>query len=160
MTTYKVGYFVGSIATASINRLLAQALVRLAPPELQLVEIAFKDLPIYGYDYDADFPPVAKTFKRAIAERRRRPVRHAGVQPLDSGRPEERDRLGESSVGAEFVLAQAVGRDRHVTRGNRHCHCATAASQRAQLLQLSGVRETHPRRTSSSNRVSSPRTVR
>lgn len=28
---YKVGYFVGSLATASINRMLAKALVRLAP---------------------------------------------------------------------------------------------------------------------------------
>jgi chromate reductase len=67
MRTYKVGYFVGSLATASINRLLAKALVRLAPPELQLTEISFKDLPLYSYDYDADFPPVAKAFKQAIA---------------------------------------------------------------------------------------------
>jgi chromate reductase len=68
MSTYKVGYFVGSIATASINRLLASALVRLAPPELELTEIPFRDLPLYSYDYDADFPPVAVAFKRAIAD--------------------------------------------------------------------------------------------
>jgi chromate reductase len=67
MPPYKVGYLVGSIATKSINRKLAQALVRLAPPELQLSEIPFKDLPIYSYDYDADFPPVARKFKDAIA---------------------------------------------------------------------------------------------
>ena len=68
MRTYKVGYFVGSLATASINRLLAKALVRLAPPELELTEISFKDLPLYSYDYDADFPPAAKAFKKAIAD--------------------------------------------------------------------------------------------
>ena len=67
MTTYKVGYLVGSLAKASINRKLAKALVRLAPPQLELVEIPFKDLPIYSYDYDANFPDVAKTFKQAIA---------------------------------------------------------------------------------------------
>ena len=67
MTTYKVGYLVGSLAKASINRKLANALVRLAPPQLELVEIPFKDLPIYSYDYDANFPDVAKTFKQAIA---------------------------------------------------------------------------------------------
>ena len=39
MTTYKVGYIVGSLATASINRTLAKALIRLAPPELEFVEI-------------------------------------------------------------------------------------------------------------------------
>jgi chromate reductase len=68
MTTYQVGYFVGSLAKGSINRLLSKALVRLAPPQLELREIAFKDLPLYNYDYDADFPPVAKTFKKAIAD--------------------------------------------------------------------------------------------
>ena len=67
MPPYKVGYLVGSLATQSINRKLANALVGLAPRELQLSEIPFRDLPIYSYDYDADYPPVARTFKEAIA---------------------------------------------------------------------------------------------
>jgi chromate reductase len=67
MTTYKVGYLIGSLAKASINRKLATALVRLAPAELDLAEIPFKDLPLYSYDYDADFPPAARAFKDAIA---------------------------------------------------------------------------------------------
>src|SRR5687767_14657054 len=67
MTPYKVGYLVGSLAKASINRLLATALVRLAPAELRMSEIPFKDLPLYSYDYDANYPPVATEFKDAIA---------------------------------------------------------------------------------------------
>ncbi len=67
MTTYNVGYFVGSLARGSINRLLARALVDLAPPTLKMTEISFKDLPLYSYDYDADFPPVARAFKDALA---------------------------------------------------------------------------------------------
>jgi chromate reductase len=67
MTTYKVGYIVGSLATASINRTLAKALIRLAPPELEFVEIPIKDLPLYSYDYDADFPAEGRALKRAIA---------------------------------------------------------------------------------------------
>ena len=67
MTDFKVGYFVGSLATKSINRLLAKALVGLAPKDLQMAEIPFKDLPLYSYDYDANFPPVATAFKDAIA---------------------------------------------------------------------------------------------
>jgi len=67
MSAFKVGYFVGSLAKGSINRMLAGALVRLAPPELAMTEIPFRDLPLYSYDYDADFPPVARAFKNAIA---------------------------------------------------------------------------------------------
>ncbi len=67
MTTYSVGYMIGSLARESINRKLAKALVKLAPSELVMTEIPFKDLPLYSYDYDADFPPVARAFKDAIA---------------------------------------------------------------------------------------------
>jgi chromate reductase len=67
MAGFKVGYFVGSLATKSINRLLAKALVRLAPPDLDMTEISFKDLPLYSYDYDASYPPVATEFKNVIA---------------------------------------------------------------------------------------------
>ncbi len=67
MTTYSVGYFVGSIAKGSINRKLARALAQLAPDALVLKEIPFAELPIYSYDYDADYPPVARAFKDAIA---------------------------------------------------------------------------------------------
>jgi chromate reductase len=67
MTSYTVGYFVGSLAKASINRKLAQALVRVAPSELRMEEISFGNLPLYSYDYDADYPPVARAFKDQIA---------------------------------------------------------------------------------------------
>jgi chromate reductase len=66
MAAYSVGYFVGSLATKSINRLLARALVRVAP-ELDMTEISFRDLPLYSYDYDAKYPAVATEFKDAIA---------------------------------------------------------------------------------------------
>jgi chromate reductase, NAD(P)H dehydrogenase (quinone) len=36
MAGYKVGYFIGGLVTKSINRLLAKALVRVAPQQLQL----------------------------------------------------------------------------------------------------------------------------
>ena len=67
MTAYRVGYLVGSLAKASINRRLALALSRLAPPELELEEIPWAELPIYSYDYDADYPPAGRAFKEAIA---------------------------------------------------------------------------------------------
>src|SRR5688500_12609928 len=30
-------------------------------------EVSFRDLPLYSYDYDADFPPPARAFKESIA---------------------------------------------------------------------------------------------
>jgi chromate reductase, NAD(P)H dehydrogenase (quinone) len=67
MSTLTVGYFVGSLARASINRKLANALVRLAPAELGMREIPIGDLPLYSYDHDADYPPPARALKEAIA---------------------------------------------------------------------------------------------
>jgi chromate reductase len=66
MTDYNVGYFVGSLSAVSINRLLSKALVRLAPPQLKMSEIQFRDLPLYNRDLDHDYPPVARHLKTAI----------------------------------------------------------------------------------------------
>ena len=68
MKTYDVGFLIGSQATKSINRRLANALFKLAPSQLKFREIEFKDLPLYSYDCDADFPEVAKKFKREIEQ--------------------------------------------------------------------------------------------
>ncbi|HTN62289.1 MAG TPA: NADPH-dependent FMN reductase [Devosia sp.] len=68
MTKFKVGYFVGSLASASINRKLATALVRLAKPGFEMNEISFRDLPLYSYDYDEDYPAIARAFKEEISK--------------------------------------------------------------------------------------------
>ena len=67
MQSYSVGYFVGSLSKDSINRKLAQALVKLAPKTLQLREIAYGDLPLYNRDFDANYPAPAKKLKDDIA---------------------------------------------------------------------------------------------
>ncbi|MEU7378595.1 NADPH-dependent FMN reductase [Streptomyces sp. NPDC042207] len=67
MTTYNVGYIVGSLATQSINRTLSKALIRLAPPDLEFNEIPISDLPLYSYDYDSDFPSEGRRLKTAIS---------------------------------------------------------------------------------------------
>jgi chromate reductase len=68
MSNFRVGYLIGSRAAGSINRKLAMALVRLAPPDLVMTEIEYGELPIYSYDHDADYPPVARAFKEALAK--------------------------------------------------------------------------------------------
>jgi chromate reductase len=67
MKQFQVGYLVGSLSSASINRVLSKALIRLAPPQLAFTEVPFRDLPLYSPDYDADFPPPARALKQALA---------------------------------------------------------------------------------------------
>ena len=67
MTTYRVGYFVGSLSSTSINRVLSTALIKLAPDDLQFTEIPIRNLPLYSPDYDADYPPEGIALKEAIA---------------------------------------------------------------------------------------------
>jgi chromate reductase, NAD(P)H dehydrogenase (quinone) len=64
---YNVGYFVGSLSSTSINRILSRALIRLAPPELAFTEIPIGNLPLYSQDYDASYPPEATALKEVIA---------------------------------------------------------------------------------------------
>jgi chromate reductase, NAD(P)H dehydrogenase (quinone) len=67
MSSYKVGYFVGSLSSTSINRTLSKALIRLAPDDLEFSEIPISDLPLYSQDYDSAYPPEAVTLKEAVA---------------------------------------------------------------------------------------------
>jgi chromate reductase len=64
---YRVGYFVGSLSSTSINRVLAKALIRLAPDDLEFTEIAIGGLALYSPDHDASFPPEARALKDAIS---------------------------------------------------------------------------------------------
>ena len=64
---YKVGYFVGSLSSTSINRTLSRALIKLAPDDLEFTEIPIGNLPLYSQDYDADYPLEARELKEAIA---------------------------------------------------------------------------------------------
>ena len=69
MGTYRIGYLIGSLAKGSINRKLAGALVKLAPSNLELEEIPIGDLPLYSYDYDSDYPEVARRFKQSVEDK-------------------------------------------------------------------------------------------
>lgn len=67
MTTFRVGYIVGSLSSTSINRVLSRALLKVAPPELEFVEIPIGDLPLYSSDLEQDFPPSVQTMKDSLA---------------------------------------------------------------------------------------------
>ena len=83
MTTYRVGYFVGSLSSTSINRTLSKALIRLAPDDLEFSEIPINNLPLYSPDYDQDYPA-----RGARSERRHRqiPMRSCSSRRNTTGR--------------------------------------------------------------------------
>src|SRR5258707_8201698 len=67
MSGYRVGYIIGSLSRESINRTLAEALVRLAPKDLKCVEIRIRHFLLYNRDLDSDSPPAGRALKNAIA---------------------------------------------------------------------------------------------
>jgi chromate reductase len=67
MSSYRVGYIIGSLSRESINRTPAEALARLAPKDLRFVEIPIRDIPLYNRDFDTDYPPAGRALKDAIA---------------------------------------------------------------------------------------------
>ena len=66
MPNYRIGYFVGSLASGSINRTLSKALIKLAPEGMEFNEIPIRDLPLYNSDYDADYPAEGRALKEAV----------------------------------------------------------------------------------------------
>ena len=66
MTTIRVGVIIGSLASESINRKLAGALMKLAPEGLSFVELKYGELPLYNRDMEKSFPPVATAFKESV----------------------------------------------------------------------------------------------
>lgn len=64
--SYTIGYFVGSLSSDSINRRLANALIRLAPSHLSFREIPIDTVPLYSRDFDVDYPSEARELKARI----------------------------------------------------------------------------------------------
>ena len=108
-SSYRVVYVVGSLAKGSINRQLAGALVKLAPPELSFTEAPIAALPLYSYDFDSALPRAGAGLQAGDHRRRRGAVRHPRVQPLDPGRPQERHRLGQPSLRQEAFAGKRCG---------------------------------------------------
>ena len=67
MSKLKIGVIVGSNSKDSINRKLAQALVKLVPEDADFEFLAIDQLPIYNRDDDANFPAVFAEFKSKVS---------------------------------------------------------------------------------------------
>ena len=67
MNGYQVAVLVGSLRKESFNRQLANAVVKLAPPELTMKFIEIGDLPLYNQDDDANPHANVKRLKSEIS---------------------------------------------------------------------------------------------
>jgi chromate reductase len=66
MDKYEIAVIVGSLRKESINRKLANAIVKLAPVEFAFKEIQIRDLPLYNQDEDANQANSVKRLKSEI----------------------------------------------------------------------------------------------
>lgn len=65
--TPSVGVIVGSVSEPSLNRRFADALALLAPKAgLRFTGIPIADLPLYGTQYDRDYPAPGRAYKKAL----------------------------------------------------------------------------------------------
>jgi chromate reductase len=67
MSQYQIAVVVGSLRQDSINRRLATAIARLAPPEFSFRQLQIGDLPLYNQDDDAEQAAPVKRLKAELA---------------------------------------------------------------------------------------------
>jgi chromate reductase, NAD(P)H dehydrogenase (quinone) len=70
MSQYQIAVVVGSLRRESYNRKLANAIVKLAPPEFSFKQAQIGDLPLYNQDDDANQAGSVKRLKSEIAAAR------------------------------------------------------------------------------------------
>jgi chromate reductase, NAD(P)H dehydrogenase (quinone) len=66
MSKYKIAVVVGSLRRDSFNRKLANAIIKLAPPEFSFNQVQISDLPLYNQDDDANQAESVKRLKDQI----------------------------------------------------------------------------------------------
>jgi chromate reductase, NAD(P)H dehydrogenase (quinone) len=66
MGKYEIAVIVGSLRKDSFNRKLANAIVKLAPPEFSFKQVQIDDLPLYNQDDDANQAESVKRLKNEI----------------------------------------------------------------------------------------------
>ena len=67
MTQFQIAVIVGSLRKDSLNRQLANALARMAPPDFELRQLRIDDLPLHNQDDEASPPPAVKRLKSEIS---------------------------------------------------------------------------------------------
>jgi hypothetical protein len=114
-----VAIVVGSLRKDSFNRKIANTFIKVAPPTLkpEIVEIA--GLTFFNQDIEGNPPASWVAFKSKIKAADASAVCHAGVQPLDAGRAQERHRRRVAPVRRERLGRQTSGDHQRLDRRRR-----------------------------------------
>ena len=74
MEHYRIAVVVGSLRKDSLNRKMANAVVKLAPSDFSFRQVQIGDLPLYNQDDDANPAESVKRLKGEIADLDRKSV--------------------------------------------------------------------------------------
>ena len=150
----QIGYVIGSLRKESINRKLANALIKLAPPDFTFKELRIGDLPLYNQDDDKAQAPEVQRLKselRAVdavmfvTAEYNRSIPGVLKNALDhASRPYGQSAWAGKPAG---IIGASIGADRH----GRGAICTCAPSWRISTCRRSGS----PRPTCRSRTVSS-----
>lgn len=159
MRTYKVGYFVGSLSSTSINRVLSKALIRLAREDLEF-RAAHRQPAVVQPGLRQRLPGGTAGVEGRDPRFGCRPVHDPGVQPLDPGSAEKTNVIDWASRpwgkhSFDHMSAAVIG----ASPGQ----IGTAVGQqslRAVLSFCNARQMTRRRPTSASSPACSPTTVR
>ena len=101
-----------------------------------MTEIGFADLPLYSYDYDADFPPAARAFKAALAASEAVIFVTPEYNRSIPGGLKNAIDWASRPYGQNSFAPQALGGHRHLAGHDRHRARPAEPARRARLLQL------------------------
>ena len=125
----QIGYVIGSLRKESINRKLANALIKLAPPDFTFKELQDRRSAAVQPGRRQGAGAGSAEAQERAARGGCRDVRDRRIQPLDSGRAQERARPCLAALWAERLGRQTGGHHRRIDRRHRHrpsrnCTCA------------------------------------
>lgn len=152
MRTYKVGYFVGSLSSTSINRVLSKALIRLAREDLEF-RAAHRQPAVVQPGLRQRLPGGTAGVEGRDPRFGCRPVHDPGVQPLDPGSAEKTnvidwasrpwgkhsfDHMSAAVIGASpGQIGTAVGQQS--LRGSELLQCASDDAPEAYISFKPGL---------------------
>jgi putative NADPH-quinone reductase len=143
MNSYKIALVVGSLRKESLNRKLANALVKLAPTEFSFNELQIGNLPLYNQDDDENQADSVKRLKKEISAAQRllfvTPEYNRSIPGVLKNALDNASR----PYGQNAWAGKPAGIRRRFHWCRRHRIVPTASAQRSRIPGRTDTRPTH-----------------